>query len=123
MKDKHIYESVTVDMDAIESLRHILREDFSAVMDSYAKNTRRYLSLIELALAENDRVSLIMSAHKLASSSGQVGFMKLSEISREIEMQAGHASASDIMRYYIKAEKTFQEALKILQSIQGQGNG
>jgi HPt (histidine-containing phosphotransfer) domain-containing protein len=115
MRDKLMYATVAIDMDAIESLRHILREDFNPVIDSFIKNTRRYLGLIGLALAENDRVSLIMSAHKLASSAGQVGFMKLSEISREIEMKAGYAPTAEINRYYVKAEKAFQEALNILK--------
>jgi len=116
-RDKYALVPALVDAEIIGSLRAILRDDFESVMDSFTRNTRRYLSLIELALSENDRVSLIMTAHKLASSAGQVGFMKLSEFAREIEMKAGHAPVTELKRTYNRAEKAYAEALKALESM------
>ncbi len=117
MKDKPRSPSGVVDEEAIEALRGILREEFPQVVESFIRNAQRAISLIELAIAEGDRVSAIMSAHKLASSAGQIGLNELSVLARELENKAGHAPKMELEIIHRDIEKSFEKSRKALAAM------
>jgi HPt (histidine-containing phosphotransfer) domain-containing protein len=103
-----------IDTDALDALHIILCEDFHEVIDSFLRNAQRSISEIGTGITEGDRASIILSAHKLASSASQVGLTKLSELAHEIEGQAGHAPRMELEIILADADKAFAEGRDVL---------
>jgi HPt (histidine-containing phosphotransfer) domain-containing protein len=85
------------------------------VVDAYLTDSEPLISQLKEALSVNDGEALQRSAHSLKSSSANVGALRLSEISRELEMNCRNNSLEDVARLVAAIESEFMKAKETLQ--------
>ncbi len=89
------------------------------VINAYLTDSEPLISQLKEALSENDSEVLQWSAHSLKSSSANVGALRLSEISRELEMNCRNNVLEDAARLVAAIESEFMKAKESLQKEQG----
>jgi HPt (histidine-containing phosphotransfer) domain-containing protein len=79
-----------LDQSVLASLRELQEEGEPDILEEvgglFLKHAPEKISAIEKAVADKDAKALQVSAHSLKSSSAYVGAMKLSAMSKELEM-------------------------------------
>jgi HPt (histidine-containing phosphotransfer) domain-containing protein len=82
--------SEAIDPSALASLRELQGEGepdiVSEVCDLFVKHAPERITSIEQAIKSGDAKGLLMAAHSLKSSSAYVGAMRLSTLSKELEL-------------------------------------
>ncbi len=79
---------VVLDPDAVENARSILKDKYGEMVNVYIDNSWERVEEISDAINSNDIEAIIRPAHTLKSTSKQMGAMKLSDISKDIEQIA-----------------------------------
>ncbi len=85
------------------------------VIEAYLTDSEPLISQLKEALPVNAREVLQRSAHSLKSSSANVGALRLSEISKELEMNCRDNSLEDAARLIAAIESEFIKAKEVLQ--------
>ena len=75
-----------IDQDTFNTLREIMEDEFSNLLDSYFENAPTLLEELKQAARAADLEVVIRAAHTLKSSSGNLGANLLSEIAGTIEI-------------------------------------
>ena len=78
-------EAPLVDTRKVEHLRALLADQFEAQLTGFLSNSERYLHAMDTALREGRYADAFQEAHKLYSSSGQYGLLRLSAMARRME--------------------------------------
>lgn len=77
-----------LDIQVIASGRQALGDKFLTLVRFYLEDGATYIHQLRQALVEGDISTIIIKAHNLKSSSGQMGAMRAAEIARGIEQVA-----------------------------------
>lgn len=76
-----------VQRDVLEDLIATTDEEFvNELIDAYLEDSPTLIDEMKTALQNNDAASFRRAAHSLKSSSASLGAMRLSEVSKELEM-------------------------------------
>ena len=89
---------------------------FTTVVDMFCLQAPRLLDGLERAIADNDRQTAAQLAHDLASTSGQVGAGRVSDLARDLE-QLADQGAGDLAEGCAQVARQLPEALTELQRI------
>ncbi len=85
-----------LDQTVLASLRELQEEGEPDIVEEvgglYLKNAPEKISAIEKAVEKNDANALKIAAHNLKSSSAYVGAMRLSALSKDLEMMGRSGS-------------------------------
>ncbi len=83
------------------SVHEVMGKRFSSLLDSYIKNTDKYMNDIVLSYKRGNLEAVKMAAHPLKSSSAALGFVKLSSIAEKIEKLSGEGANSKELKTLI----------------------
>ncbi len=85
-----------VDHETLATLREIMDEGFTALLDVYLREAPKLLTRAEQAILNNDAAALHMAAHSLKSSSANIGGARLAGLAGEMEGlgRAGHTQGA-----------------------------
>ncbi len=75
----------SVDENVIKELRHMVKGKFDKILDDLLENAESLINDMEKHLNDNNQDSLVRVAHKLKTTSGQVGAIRLYNCVVEIE--------------------------------------
>ena len=107
-----------IDHSALASLRELQEEDepdiVSEVCSLFVKHAPERLSSIEQAIESGDAKGLLMAAHSLKSSSAYIGAMRLSSLSKELELM-GRTGALEGAKE--KAEALVAEYSRVINAL------
>lgn len=103
-----------IDSVALNELRDMVGNKFTLIIETYLRNSNEYLSIINAAIAADDKKAMQRAAHSLRSASGQVGAIELERLLGQLEegvengfdpdpsflfqLQANHAAAQIELR-------------------------
>ena len=104
MNDTDIDTLPLLDTEIIAELRDVMEEAFTDLTHMFLTDLPLQLDRLQIAVAENDAKEINQIAHKLKSSCGNFGALRLAELIRRLE-QAGR-------------QKTLDDAVDLLQRIQ-----
>jgi signal transduction histidine kinase/CheY-like chemotaxis protein/HPt (histidine-containing phosphotransfer) domain-containing protein len=101
-----------LDETILEGIRRLQRKGAPSVLEKvvtlFCTHTPDVLESLRAAAAQGDAPALRDSAHSLKSSSANVGAMKLSELCRELEVQARSNNLDDSKLYVTKIEAEYE---------------
>lgn len=78
----------SIDLDKINDLKTILGGELAEIMNDFRTILPQILASMEKAVSQNDIERLFQDAHELKSSSGNIGFSRISELCAVLEHQA-----------------------------------
>ncbi|TFG92547.1 MAG: sensor histidine kinase, partial [Syntrophobacterales bacterium] len=111
--------SSPIDRSVLSALQEVQIEGepsiVKRVVDAYLTDSEPLISQLKEALSVSDREVLQRSAHSLKSSSANVGALRLSEMSRELEMNCKNNSLEDAARLVASIGTEFMKAKESLQ--------
>lgn len=89
-----------IDLETIESLKELMKDKFSMLVETYVENAEKYIVAIENGFEERSAKKIRDAAHPLKGSSGNLGLVALSETAGQLEKLAkdaldGNASIED----------------------------
>ena len=94
MSDVSLDHWLLADDEIIAELREVMEEEFADLIGSFLNDLPVQLDLIQEAIARSDAADLYRITHKVKSSCGSLGAMRLAELFRRLE-QAGRRNALD----------------------------
>ncbi|MCG8426777.1 MAG: Hpt domain-containing protein [Chromatiales bacterium] len=94
-----------------------MEEDFIGLIDSYLENTPTLLNGIEAGVANQNCSQVAVSSHSLKSSSANVGAMKLSELSKRLELAARADEFSQVQELAAEVVAQYQKVEQALKAI------
>ncbi|MDH3527079.1 MAG: PAS domain S-box protein [Gammaproteobacteria bacterium] len=115
--------SGVIDMVKIRDIREIMGKRFGEVIDKFVENGIADLERLERAAAENDMETLTAVAHHLKGSSGNIGAMRLAELSGQLEQRSRSqdiTSASEQVRTLNSEFRDISTTLRELQDLRGE---
>ena len=83
-----------LDAEIIAELREVMEEEFSNLIWLFLDDLPLQLDRLQIAVTAQDTVSIYQTAHKLKSSCGNLGLVRLTELCRRLE-QAGRLHTLD----------------------------
>ncbi len=98
-----------VDRSVLDSLRAVLRGDLEEVVGIFLENSTKLLAEMDQALAQQDAAALEHAAHTLKSSSATFGALRLSEISRELELKGRQGQLGGAQEKLKSAQDEFEK--------------
>jgi HPt (histidine-containing phosphotransfer) domain-containing protein len=114
-----------IDAFVLESLRALQDEGDSDILieicEIFFSDTPARISEMRSSLASGDNVVLQRAAHTLKSSSASLGAMKLSELSKELEMKVNSGSVEGAEAQIKKIDDEFLRVKSALTSFMKQG--
>ncbi len=109
-----------LDQSVLSSLRELQEEGEPDILEEvgglFLKHAPDKLSAIEKAAADRDAKGLQTAAHSLKSSSAYVGAMKLSAMSKELEMMGRSGSLEGSLEKSKSLKAEFQRVKTALES-------
>ncbi len=115
-------EKVSVDFKYLNDIRNLQREDRPSVLPRvisvYLKQTMETINILRLGVQEGDYGKITNCAHKMKSSSAMIGTMRLSSLSRELEIAGRqhlpvvNALLSQLEAEYVQVEQILKNELK-----------
>ncbi|MDP3119430.1 MAG: CHASE domain-containing protein [Sulfuricurvum sp.] len=85
------------------------------VIDSFMNDGSKSLTALAKALEENNSQDAQLHAHSLKGAAGNVGAIKLQNISKHLEESAKNKNLADVQERFAKCETTLNETLKVLE--------
>jgi HPt (histidine-containing phosphotransfer) domain-containing protein len=112
-----------LDQSVLASLRELQEEGEPDILEEvgglFLKHAPEKISAIEKAVADKDAKALQVSAHSLKSSSAYVGAMKLSAMSKELEMmgrsgvlEGATERAESLKTEYLRVKTALESEIK-----------
>ena len=115
-------EKVSLNFKYLDDIRSLQREGYpnvlSRVISVYLKQTMETINILSLGVREGDYEKITNCAHKMKSSSAMIGAMKLSSLSRELEIAGRqhtlvvNALLSQLEAEYILVEQILRNELE-----------
>ncbi|MDM7912914.1 MAG: Hpt domain-containing protein [Methanotrichaceae archaeon] len=109
-----------IDQSVLASLKELQEEGEPDILEEvgglFLKHAPEKISAIEKAAADKDAKALQVSAHSLKSSSAYVGAMRLSAMSKELEMMARSGVLDGATERSEKLKAEFQRVKTALES-------
>lgn len=90
MSDADLKQLPLLDEEIIVELREVMEEEFADLLQSFLNDLPLQLDLLQAVIAKGDVDQLYQIAHKLKSSCGSMGALRLAELVRRLE-QAGRS--------------------------------
>jgi len=78
-------EAISICMDTVNSMKEILDDELEDIFIEFKEEIPLYIDQLTTYLDQNNIQELMELSHSVKSSSGNLGFLKLSEICRIIE--------------------------------------
>lgn len=94
MNDADIDALPLLDAEIIAELREIMEEGFTGLMTMFLDDAPLQLDRLRIAVTQKDAEAVYQIAHRLKSSCGSLGALRLAEIIRRLE-QAGRQKTLD----------------------------
>ncbi len=90
MSDADLKQLPLLDEEIIVELREVMEEEFADLLQNFLNDLPLQLDLLQAVIAKGDADQLYQIAHKLKSSCGSMGALRLAELVRRLE-QAGRS--------------------------------
>ena len=101
MSDADLNLPPLIDDEVITELRNIMEEEFADLLHAFLNDLSIQIALMQTAVAQNNADELYQLAHKLKSSCGSLGALRLAELIQRLE-QAGRLNtlhdATELLR-------------------------
>ena len=105
-----------LDTDALETLKEIMEDDFSLLIETFVSDSQNRLKELQSLLAAGEPDAVRRCAHSMKGSCGNVGALALADLLMQLETlgQSGSLDgASDILS---AAEAEFAQVKQVLQA-------
>lgn len=86
------------------------------IIESFTNDGPKSLTALAKALEENNSQDAQLHAHSLKGAAGNVGALKLQEISKELEEAAKNNNLTKVQQRFTECETTLSETLKVLET-------
>lgn len=106
-----------VDEAAISDAKKLLGDKFSQLLEFYLEDTASYIAAIHQARLERQDEVISAIAHKIKSSSLQLGAIRLSDIAKDIEHHGGTCSLDELKEKCALLESIFKATETVLRGI------
>ena len=103
----------------LQNLRAIVGDDpvlQSEIISLFLKGTPLRLTAIEEAIAQDDAPALVMAAHRLKSSSGQMGAWSMVPLCNELEALGESGTTIGASKLYKELSSTYQQIKVVLEA-------
>ncbi|AMO54790.1 hypothetical protein GZ77_19450 [Endozoicomonas montiporae] len=100
-----------VDIDTFNTLKEIMEEAFSSLLDSYFEDAPNLLEELKQAAKAADLEVVIRAAHTLKSSSGNLGATQLAGIASQIEVLGKEGKLQEACRLIPNLEQSLEKTL------------
>jgi len=94
MNDADIDALPLLDAEIIAELREVMEDEFGSLIAAFLDDLPLHLDRLQIAVAAQDAESIYQTSHKLKSSCGNLGAVRLMELFRRLE-QAGRLHTLD----------------------------
>jgi len=105
-----------IDMKRVEQLRFLFKEQFSTRMEIFLKTIASYIDEIEVFVKTDSRTEVTSIAHKLASSSYQVGLVEIGKLAEILE-RSGHDPSVSTQDIHTSMKQEFQDLDKKMKAV------
>jgi HPt (histidine-containing phosphotransfer) domain-containing protein len=95
MSDIDLNQLPLLDEDIIIELREIMEDEFTDLLNTFLHDLPVQLAHMEAAVAQGDSNELYSAAHKLKSSCGSLGALRLAEVVRRLEQAGRDGTVAD----------------------------
>jgi PAS domain S-box-containing protein len=113
-------ERIILDQSALAAIRALQRQGrpdlFARVLSQYVDTSRQIVEQIRQAVLSRDAAELRMAAHRLKSSSAQLGATAVAVDCRELELMGAEGVLSKLERHYAASCAAIQEELAKVRS-------
>ncbi len=110
-------EEATIDRTVFESLKELMGDEFSVLIDAYKEDTTEFLRILKDACEKNDHASLQVPSHSMKSSSANIGAMRLSALAKKLEEQVRSGTLENVAQQVSEIEKEFGRVVEELGSV------
>lgn len=108
-------ETQNIDFQAIERLRSLLGNDFAPMMRVFLQDAGGYVRDIESAIKAGRYQDMQVSAHKLRSTSGQMGLSRIQQIAEQCEYSKAMTNET-LLALHTELADTLMQVEKVLKS-------
>ena len=91
---------INIDLNEIAQELDFELEDVEMLFEAFLENAYEMLDSLENAIAKNDMEGVFRSAHSIKGSAANLIFDKLSELAKEIELDARQGLDKDYLASY-----------------------
>ena len=96
-----------IDIATYDGMKELLEDEFPTFLEMFFSENQEALDKIKAGLESNDTSVIQAAAHNLKSSSAYIGAMKLSDLARDMEAQAGTDSIGNISEMLTESQGIF----------------
>ena len=90
MSDADLHQLPLLEEEIIVELREVMEDEFADLLQNFLNDLPLQIDSLQAVVAQGDADQLYQIAHKLKSSCGSIGALRLAELVRRLE-QAGRS--------------------------------
>ncbi|RMG34970.1 MAG: response regulator [Gammaproteobacteria bacterium] len=113
-------EDEILDGDVLQELREVMGEDFANLLHTYLETSPALVQALSEAVASRDTQAMIIPAHSLKSSSGNMGAARLSVVARELEVAAREGRVDDALAAWNRLPSLYEASCEALKKVLAQ---
>lgn len=98
---------LSVDHDMLSSLKELLDEKFSQLIQTYLEDGSRRMALLKEAVADNNFEGIRQEAHGLKGSSRNIGANPIAELCAQLEIMGRDHLGEGIEQQFASVEQEF----------------
>lgn len=106
-----------IDTTVIETLKEIMGDDFSVIIDTFTDDTGKLVNSLAALQKENNVEVFTRNAHSIKSSSANLGALQTSALAAELETRGKTGDISNLEDTIHKLNAEFDNACKALAEI------
>jgi len=105
-----------IDHDIFSEMREMLEDEFDELLEEFKEDTQATLVQLNDAVKKGELERISGLCHTLASSSGHLGFLQLSQIAREIELMAREQHQGNYVELVDQLKQCYQQLIQELEA-------
>ncbi len=103
-----------IDQTKLQALRDLMGDSFAMLIDTFITDTSTTLTTLRSELAANNVQEIHRLAHSLKSSSANLGANSLSDIAKQLELEAKNTDLSHAEDHITRLDALFTEVQAVL---------
>ncbi len=106
-----------IDEEVFNSMRDMMKDNFNIFIEKTIEDIEKLTEELDNAIKNNNCEDIATSAHPLKSVSAQIGFIKLSELAKKMELMGKKENINGINNILKEAKETYKKTVKELDNI------